>query len=120
MTEKVDPKFLGIPNICFSLADDENYSEQRKTRGFDDSETWDLSDTIARFIIPRLKIFKKNECSTPIDLNKQQWEQILDQITNAFELIVRDDGARTFSTEEERMVNEGLDMFRKWFLHLWN
>ena len=32
---------------------------QRWTRGFDDSETWSLYDTIARFILPRLKRFKE-------------------------------------------------------------
>ena len=42
-----DPKYLGIPNICFSLTEDTDrreseYKEQRIQRGFDDSETWSL------------------------------------------------------------------------------
>ncbi len=60
MDNKIDIKHIGIPNICFSLTSNDDkrevsYSEQRKERGFDDSETWSLSDTIANFIIPRLE-----------------------------------------------------------------
>ena len=44
-SKTTDPKYLGVPNICFSLTsptDDREaeYSIQRKERGFDSSETW--------------------------------------------------------------------------------
>jgi len=62
MTKKLPPdiKDLGIPNVCFSLINknDERakaYSKQRITRGFDDSETWSLRDTIADFIFAKIK-----------------------------------------------------------------
>ena len=32
---------------------------QRGTRGWDDSETWGLDGTLARFILPRLQRFKE-------------------------------------------------------------
>jgi len=56
----VDVKYLGIPNICFSLTDKDDKREidfikQRIERGFDDSETWSLRDSMALFILPRLK-----------------------------------------------------------------
>lgn len=52
-----------IPNVCFSLIkqDDkrwDKYEQQRIERGFDDSETWSLRDTIAKFIIPRLERYQ--------------------------------------------------------------
>ena len=61
-TKTMDPKYLGVPNICFSLTkpDDEReaeYSVQRKERGFDSSETWSLRDTIIEFVLPRLEVF---------------------------------------------------------------
>ena len=61
---KVDIKYLGIPNICFSLTekDDEReveLSKQRIKRGFDDSETWSLKNTITKFIIPRLERYEE-------------------------------------------------------------
>ena len=33
----------------------QRYRDQRDARGFDDTETWSLDNTIARFIGPRLK-----------------------------------------------------------------
>lgn len=33
----------------------EEFQEQRKERGFDDSETWSLDITIVKFMLPRLK-----------------------------------------------------------------
>ena len=33
--------------------------KQRLERGFDDSETWSLRDTIANFIIPRLERYEE-------------------------------------------------------------
>lgn len=61
---KKDPKYLGIPNIQFSLTDktderEEKFSQQRIERGFDDSETWSLDCTITKFILPRLKDSEK-------------------------------------------------------------
>ncbi len=60
--DEIDPKYLGIPNIQFSLTDkndsrEENFKKDRILNGFDESETWNLSSTICRFIIPRLKRF---------------------------------------------------------------
>jgi hypothetical protein len=42
--KSVDVKYLGIPNICFSLTDkndkrEKKLSKQRMVRGFDDSPT---------------------------------------------------------------------------------
>ena len=59
---KQDPKYLDIPNICFSLTDkedkrEEKFRKQRLKRGFDESETWCLTTTIANFIIPRLELY---------------------------------------------------------------
>ena len=63
-TPKADFKYMGIPNICFSLTNEDDKREvefkgQRLKRGFDDSETWDLRCTIANFIIPRLEQYEE-------------------------------------------------------------
>jgi len=60
----VDFKYMQIPNICFSLTDADDkremeFKKQRLERGFDDSETWSLRDTIANFIIPRLERYEE-------------------------------------------------------------
>jgi hypothetical protein len=52
--KKADPKYIGVPNVCFSLVDKDGqrekaYVKQRLTVGFDDSETWSLDTVMARF-----------------------------------------------------------------------
>lgn len=117
-----DPKYLGIPNICFSLTKQDDDREpkmrlQRLERGFDDSETWSLRDTIARFIIPRLERYE--EISK--DFLKREPELISDieSFLLAMKLISRDSGACMWSKEEEEQVTKGLEAFPKVFMSLW-
>ena len=113
-----DPKALNIPNICFSLVakDDsreEEFKKQRTTRGFDESETWSLTDTMANFIIPRLELFQKiikDVNQDPISVKKS---------LRAMKLIARDNGARLFSKKEEKEVEAGLKEFSEVFMRLW-
>lgn len=123
-TKPIDIRYSNIPNICFSLVDENDYrekkySKQRKKRGFDDSETWSLTDTISRFILPRLQRFKKIHSGMPVTLTTEEWNDILDKMILAFELTNRDNGIRDWSEEESKQVDEGLDLFREWFLNLW-
>ena len=119
----VDIKYSKVPNICFSLTDKTDnreieYAKQRQLRGFDDSETWSLTDTICRFIIPRLKRFKEVS-GTPSQLSEEDWNIILDKMILAFELTTREDGIRIWSEEESKQIDEGLNLFREWFMALW-
>lgn len=117
-----DIKKLSIPNICFSLADPNDTREpelarQRITRGFDDSETWGLSDTIANFIIPRLERFIELE---KIFLKRDsKWDYDLQNILSALRLIVRDSGSRIYSEPELKLINTGLNAFKRRFMQLW-
>ena len=119
-----DIKYLGIPNICFSLTDsydkrEKDFKKQRIERGFDDSETWSLTDTISNFIIPRLKRFKEINGGILCEMTSEEWNLILDKIIRAFELSARDKGSRIWNKEEEKELDEGLDLFRQWFFALW-
>lgn len=121
---KVDVKYIGIPNICFSLSTEDDkrepkYSEQRKTRGFDDSETWSLSDTIANFIIPRLERFNEVNNGFPHNLTMRKWRNKIKLMITAFKLIARDEGMRIYNKKEEKQIDMGLDAFREYFMHLW-
>lgn len=54
---------------------------QRLTRGWDDSETWALDETIARFALPRLRRFRQLNCGHPSNLSGlDEWNGILDEI----------------------------------------
>ena len=120
----VDVKHSKVPNICFSLTDktdnrEPDYAKQRQLRGFDDSETWSLTDTICHFILPRLQRFKEINASTPAQLTEQEWDAILDKMIVAFQLTCKDNGSRIWSEEESKQIKEGLDLFREWFMGLW-
>ena len=116
---KTDIKYLGVPNICFSLTDKDDsreseYSEQRISRGFDDSETWALANTIAKFIIPRLKRFIEISNDHFIR-STHDYELFL----RSLELINRDNGSWIFTESEENELEKGLKLFPEIFQTLW-
>jgi hypothetical protein len=118
----MDPKKIGVPNICFSLerADDdraEEFARQRIERGFDDSETWSLCDTIANFSIPRLEVYVQHHEHVIVD--EHGHVEKVKKLIKAFKLITRDKGSRIWSSEEETTVEEGLKLFPEIFLALW-
>jgi len=120
--KKIDIKHIGVPNVCFSLMaeGDERQLEatqERIERGFDDSETWSLTDTIANFIIPRLKRYQEI-AGNILDREDEEVEKI-DKFLRAMELTSRDEGVRTYSKEEEEELKEGLKLFPEIFLGLW-
>lgn len=118
---KIDPKEIEVPNICFSLANDESprarkFRNQRLERGFDDSEMWNLDSTIAQFILPRLKRYKHlgKKCH-PSELTYQQWQKYLSKMIIAFELILED----KYSFKNEVKIDEGLILFSQYLRSLW-
>lgn len=117
-----DPKYLGIPNICFSLTDKDDKREevfitQRKTVGFDDSETWSLRDSIGNFTLPRLKRYREIVHHTIKDNGK--FFADIDKAIIAFELLVRDSGSFILTEEEVKQYNAGMKSYNKIFHRLW-
>ena len=129
LTDKSDSKVsprdpYGIQNVCFSLVDEnddrwDEYTKQRLERGFDDSETWSLDGTISRFIYPRLKAFlddtKRITCH-PADIDFDEWISILEKMVRGFELLSSDEEK---TNDEDVIIEEALDLFRKYFHALW-
>ena len=117
-----DIKYLGIPNVCFSLTkpDDDrepDYKKQRIERGFDNSETWSLMNTIANFIIPRLERYEE----IAKDVLKREPKLVKDIacFLNALKLISRDEGSFNFTDEEEKQWVKGIKLFPEIFMSLW-
>ena len=117
----MDPKELKITNICFSFDDGKSEeSKNTKNKGlndFDDTETYSLFNTIAKFTLPRLKRFKEVTDSHPTDMTFEEWMIILDKIIESLEIISKDDFS--FSHEKEAKIKEGTDLFGKYFTYLW-
>lgn len=118
MKNLIDPK--GIPNVCFSLVTKDNegtFKQQRLKRGFDDSETWSLTDTFCNFMIPRLEVYI--EIMTDKTIPETKRIKRLNKILKAFNLIVRDEGVRQWTEQEKKVIKKGLKIFHKQFLNLW-
>lgn len=117
-----DPKYLGIPNINFSLTDEDDNREvlfvkQRLERGFDNSETWSLSDTIANFILPRLKAYKENIDEIVLK-DKHSKHKKVEYMIEAFEIVLAHP-TYLFSPAEMKKYKRGMKAFSEYFLALW-
>mgnify|MGYP006935989052 FL=1 len=118
-------------NICFSCANEvsdkerqKKYKEQRMTRGFDDTECWNLDITFSLFIIPRLKVFKELNDGYPARYNaKEEWDKILDEMIEGFELHSNKFNWDTADSNEENgnmaKAKKAIRLFQENFFDLW-
>jgi len=83
-------------------------------------ELWNLNTYIARFIAPRLRSFKEvNVHGYPEDLEDQRrWHIVIDKMIYAFECMGQD--ALCFTDDENRRIDEGIELFAKYFRYLWD
>lgn len=85
---------LNILNVNFSVlsnCDEESkklYKIQRETRGFDDTETWNLDLTILKFILPRLQRFRELNKNCPEEMTEEEWFKLLDDAIYAIDMVV--------------------------------
>lgn len=90
---------------------------QRRTRGWDDSDTWSLDFTIAKFVLPRLKRFREIDFGHPSNTSEEAWYKILDKMIYAMEFNARD-GIIT-NRKEDKKIQEGNELFGEYFNSLW-
>ena len=91
------------------------------------NETWALDQNIAKYILPRLKLFKKDSIAYPgiDDMDTpEKWDEALDKMICAFEYLEKDDygiAVENYKDEWEKVkpkIEEGLSLFAKWYTHL--
>jgi len=108
----------GFPYLSKGDHREKDYGEIKKETGISPDETWALDQTIAVFLVPRLKAFKKYTCGYPGCLkSKRQWLAILTKMQKAFELIALD--KTVYSEKEQKRIEDGLNLFREYFRALW-
>ena len=102
------------------------YAKQRKQRGFDDTETWSLDQTVAKFVLPRLKRFKEVNNGFPALLKSDEWDAILDKMIDGFECVLKRECWALEYTEDQKewkkvdkRARDGLRLFAKHFRELW-
>lgn len=100
------------------------YIFQKLIRGYSDDELWDLDDTLARYILPRLKRFREvNTNSYPGECGSlKRWYRKLDKMIWAFDYVIRNkeyDDIKEIQKDNKR-CQEGLELFGKYFWNLWD
>ena len=82
-------------------------------------EVWNTYHTLARLIVPRLQAFKALEKPgyCPDFKGMREWNCAIQKMIDAFELMKY---ANTYSEDEKRTIEQGLDLFRKHFFNLWD
>lgn len=82
-------------------------------------DTWNLDFAIAKFVHPRLVRYKQVTNGYPGILNSpEEWNEILDKMIAAFEIIIKDDCC-IYKDWQMKIIDEGLDLFREYYFHLW-
>ena len=96
---------------------EENWSHKND---FPIEEVWNTDNTIAQLIVPRLQAFKAlDKHGGPPDFSEmREWNNAIQKMIDAFELMKY--AGRVNTKEEERTIEEGLDLFRKYFRSLWD
>ena len=90
------------------------------TRGFSDEVTWNLDTEVAKFVLPRLKRYKEITLCYPSNLTREEWDEKLDKMIGAFELILRDCECVSVLTKEEcSEIEDGMFQFVYWYHCLW-
>ena len=108
----------------------------------DVEELYDLDITIARFILPRLMVFKKHCERTPnLNMTREEWNEILDKMIYAFVRIACQTEEDTpeykayikaiWNNEQDladlkreakaslKPISEGLSLYHKYYRSLW-
>lgn len=114
----------------------------RIRNGWDSSDTWSLDYTIAKFIVPRLKYFKKvnngisnkiykkyrdpnRKVSENMKLASKEWNKKLDKMILAFQRIIDEDEDchvwedKKYWNKQEKIKEDGLKLFAEYFQDLW-
>lgn len=92
---------------------------KKPKRGYySEKECWGLYVYLSRDIAKALKSFKKiSKHSYPGNLNSmEEWHEVLDKMIHCFEILGEDD----WDIKDESKVLEGLHLFSKYYLDLWD
>lgn len=90
---------------------------QRLTRGWDDSETWSMDQSLAKIILPRLHTFRDIKNSHPHSLSMDAWNKHLDEMIWGFHWFA--DGKQYSYNEKAARAHDAIELFGKYYKYLW-
>ena len=105
------------------------YVAFKERHGFSPDECWNLDDTMAEFLLPRLRYFRNHTIGYPRLIKSfEQWTAILDKIIWSFEQrlkhgwLPKDEYLQEIGLSRdvyEKRYRQGLKLFGKWWEALW-
>ena len=92
----------------------ESYSHQHD---YPVEEVWNTYHTLSQIIVPRLQAFKALDKHgyCPYFKDMREWNCAIQKMIDAFELMKY---ANTYSEDEKKTIEQGLDLFRKYYCYL--
>ena len=96
--------------------DSENWSHKHD---YPIEEVWNTDNTLAQLIVPRLQAFKALEKHgyCPDFKGMREWNNAIQKMIDAFELLKYSD---VYTSDEEKTISEGLELFCKHYRNLWD
>jgi hypothetical protein len=78
---------------------------------------WNTDNTLSQLIVPRLLAFKAlDKHGYPPDFDDMhKWNNTIQKMADAFELLKY---AASYTEDERRRIEQGLDLFRKYYCYL--
>ena len=82
-----------------------------------ETEVWNTYHYLAQLIVPRLLAFKAlDKYGYPPDFDDmRKWNKAIQMMADAFELLKY---AASYTEDERRRIEQGLDLFRKYYCYL--
>lgn len=96
----------------------ELWDKERAERGFDDTETWNIDLTIAKFLAPRLERFKEIGAKCPVSLTMERWNGILQEIIDGLNIMIKSN-ASPMDQEDLEKYSRAWRLLQKWHWDLW-
>ena len=95
------------------------YEENRKIDiHIDKWDTWGMDHTLSLIILPMLIQLRDTNHGHPAQITEEEWIEIQNKMIWSFEEIMKDDF--NFDKEHNEKIQEGLNLFGKWFRDLWD
>lgn len=92
---------------------------QRFRRGYSDSDVWNLGPWLAYMMPLALRELGSKLNGWPGDpMTFEEWEVIIEKIALAFE--EAHNASSEFREIDDVVYNEGMDLFKKYLMHLWD
>ena len=118
-----------------------------ETNEIKEQELWSLDATFTDYILPRIKAFRKMKRQgypaglidvsasdgvgdgwdgwAVVESNQEErelaeWENILHDIENAFQLLKKGDCSHDRTKAQHEVITKGLGLFAKYYEHLWD